>query len=74
MCGFAGGFWSNNSSSSSSSAASKQMRLGLEALRHRGPDHQGHEELSMAGGLVLLGHARLSVIDLSEAANQPMYS
>ncbi len=51
-----------------------QMRQGLEALRHRGPDHQGHEEIVMAGGLVLLGHARLSVIDLSVAANQPMYS
>ena len=40
-------------------------------LRHRGPDGQGfwiNEELSVA-----LGHARLSVIDLSGNAAQPMH-
>lgn len=37
-------------------------------LRHRGPDAQQVEVLGNVG----LGHARLSIIDLSSAANQPM--
>ena len=69
MCGIAGGYWT-----AGSAAASDRMRLGLQALRHRGPDHQGYEELGMTVGSVLLGHARLSVIDLSTAAHQPMHS
>ena len=69
MCGIAGGYWTTGSA-----AASEQMRLGLRALRHRGPDHQGYEEFGMPAGSVLLGHARLSVIDLSAAAHQPMHS
>ncbi len=42
------------------------------SLRHRGPDAQDvyiHE-----GERIALGHTRLSVIDLSVAANQPLYS
>ncbi len=42
------------------------------AIQHRGPDAAGYfvnEEKTCA-----LGHRRLSIIDLSEAANQPMYS
>jgi len=40
------------------------------ALSHRGPDHDGiwHDEKKQ----VFFGHRRLSIIDLSEAANQPM--
>ncbi len=37
-------------------------------LARRGPDHQG----AYSDGPVALGHRRLSVIDLSEHANQPM--
>jgi asparagine synthase (glutamine-hydrolysing) len=40
----------------------------LESIRHRGPDHSARW-IDMP---VLLGHNRLSVIDLSAAANQPM--
>ena len=42
------------------------------SLRHRGPDAEDvylHE-----GQRIALGHTRLSVIDLSVAANQPLYS
>lgn len=42
----------------------------LEPIAHRGPDSKGlfHE------GDVLLGHTRLSIQDLSENGNQPMFS
>ena len=41
----------------------------LKLVRHRGPDALNVLDL----GSVLLGHARLSIIDLSEAAQQPLY-
>ena len=39
-------------------------------LRHRGPDAEGYFLKNNTG----LGHRRLRIIDLSESANQPMYS
>ncbi len=45
-------------------------RRMIAALAHRGPDYTG---LLVAGG-VSLAHARLSVIDTSAEANQPMVS
>ena len=42
----------------------------LEAMRYRGPDHCGEFQ----DGHVWLGHLRLSILDLSSAANQPMVS
>ncbi len=39
-------------------------------LKHRGPDYQGTLMCENVG----LGHARLSIIDLSSEANQPMVS
>jgi asparagine synthase (glutamine-hydrolysing) len=44
------------------------------AQRHRGPDADGvWEDVSADSGLgVVLGHRRLSIIDLSHGANQPM--
>jgi asparagine synthase (glutamine-hydrolysing) len=40
----------------------------IDQLMHRGPDAIG----SWLGGRIGLGHTRLSIIDLSKAANQPM--
>lgn len=47
---------------------SRRFDGALELLRHRGPDDSG----SYQGESVTLGHRRLSIIDLSEAAKQPM--
>src|SRR5206468_4630434 len=41
-----------------------------DALRHRGPDDQGL--WSSPDRRVILGHRRLSIIDLSPAGHQPM--
>jgi len=40
----------------------------LDKIARRGPDHSG----SYSDGPLALGHRRLSIIDLSERANQPM--
>ena len=40
----------------------------IESIRHRGPDHS----VQWIDLPVLLGHNRLSAIDLSAAAGQPM--
>jgi asparagine synthase (glutamine-hydrolysing) len=45
------------------------MRM-VATLKHRGPDHQ--ETKVYADQHCVMGHARLSIIDLSAAANQPM--
>lgn len=51
-------------------ALRERVRASLQALRHRGPDAQGlYEDRDLC-----LAHARLSVLDLSEAAGQPMQS
>lgn len=47
----------------------------LHCIRHRGPDDQGMEPITLAndaGGI--LGHVRLSIRDLSMAGHQPMVS
>ena len=41
-----------------------------EVTRHRGPDGSG----VFCDGRISLGHNRLSIIDLSKAASQPMMS
>jgi asparagine synthase (glutamine-hydrolysing) len=46
------------------------VRAMADALHHRGPDASGVHQ----NGAAVLGHARLSIIDLSADANQPMLS
>ena len=44
------------------------IKRACDKISHRGPDNYGF----FNDGSVALGHRRLSIIDLSEAANQPM--
>ena len=46
----------------------------LQALQHRGPDASGRFAIEAGGRQVFLGHTRLSIIDLSEAGTQPMFT
>ncbi len=64
MCGIAGIIGLKDKS-----VAHKKIALMTESLKHRGPDATGvfvDEEIA-------LGHLRLSIIDLSETANQPFF-
>lgn len=47
------------------------LRGMLGEIAHRGPDAEGVYENAAMGADVKLGHRRLSIIDLSDAANQP---
>ncbi len=49
-------------------ADAELARAMAMTMQHRGPDHVN----AWAEGHVALGHSRLSIIDLSEHANQPM--
>jgi len=64
MCGICGIV---DFSGTPDSRAVEEMNL---TLRHRGPDAGGTHAFSTC----VLGHRRLSIIDLSDSANQPMLS
>jgi asparagine synthase (glutamine-hydrolysing) len=71
MCGVAGIFrWNERSAALAASDANRVGRM-VQALRHRGPDDS--DVVDVGGGLVL-GHTRLSILDTSRAAHQPMVS
>ena len=65
MCGIAGIIGPEPSETSA-------LEAMLTALIHRGPDDGGMRVLSYGNQHVALGHRRLSIIDLSAAAHQPM--
>jgi asparagine synthase (glutamine-hydrolysing) len=46
----------------------------VRALHHRGPDAQGSYSAEINDRQLFLGHARLSIIDLSAAGTQPMFT
>jgi asparagine synthase (glutamine-hydrolyzing) len=64
MCGIAGMFGEG--------ASREKVQRMVDALRRRGPDDAG--VWMDDKGQVALGHARLSIIDLSAAGHQPMTS
>nr|WP_299381552.1 asparagine synthase (glutamine-hydrolyzing) [Allomuricauda sp.] len=47
-----------------------QFKHALDTITHRGPDSYGIENIADE---VSLGHRRLSILDLSENGNQPMF-
>lgn len=69
MCGIAGFV-------GDAEAGRPALDRAVYALRHRGPDGEGVAVFSADGGLgvVALGNRRLAVLDLSDAARQPMTS
>jgi asparagine synthase (glutamine-hydrolysing) len=66
MCGIAGIL-----STSLEQIAEVHLKKMTAAIAHRGPDGEG--QWSNATKNVLLGHRRLAIIDLSDAAAQPMH-
>lgn len=66
MCGIAGFFHFDSRLTADSSVVKKMT----DVIAHRGPDGSG----CYTKGPVALGHRRLSIIDLSAAADQPMFS
>jgi asparagine synthase (glutamine-hydrolysing) len=66
MCGIAGIL-----SSDPAHISRDRLKKMTDAIAHRGPD--GEKAWIAGSGLVGLGHRRLSIIDLSDAAAQPMH-
>ena len=64
MCGIAG-YISNKYSE-------EELTKMTNSIKHRGPDASGHFFDQDKG--IALGHRRLSILDLSDYANQPMSS
>jgi len=69
MCGLAGFFSSLGPERTRNTVATM-----LEVQRHRGPDHAGIWSGTVCGMDIGVGLARLKILDLSDAANQPMVS
>jgi asparagine synthase (glutamine-hydrolysing) len=66
MCGIAGIFNYN-----SERVEMDVLKTFTDSMLHRGPDGSGYELLNK--GTIGLGHRRLSILDLSEAGEQPFY-
>ncbi len=67
MCGISGFIDFRNSSSF------QILKDCTDVLSHRGPDGSGYEFIQNENCQVGMGHRRLSIIDLSNAAAQPMW-
>jgi asparagine synthase (glutamine-hydrolysing) len=65
MCGIAGAYVQDG-------VENDRMKTATDTLFHRGPDAGGY--YTSVSKKIFLGHRRLSIIDLSEVANQPMNS
>ena len=66
MCGIAGIISLNTFA-----VTKERLKKMTDALSHRGPDGQA-QWINQAGN-VGLGHRRLSILDLTDAAAQPMH-
>ena len=63
MCGFVG--FTNKIDNSN-----QVLKAMMDKIKHRGPDAKG----KYIDADIALGHRRLSIIDVSESGNQPLYS
>ncbi len=70
MCGIAGVF--KPSGAFDADAAARRARKAVDAIAYRGPDASSVRAWPERG--LVLGHRRLSILDLSDRANQPMAS
>ena len=68
MCGVVG-FWSHGRPEQTRTV----VRDMIAASHHRGPDTSGSVELPLDSSSLVLGHTRLSILDLSDASHQPMH-
>ena len=50
-----------------------KIRIASKSLEHRGPDSSGYFENQDNDLSIVLGHRRLSIIDLNDRSNQPYY-
>lgn len=55
-------------------AVNYSVKDSLNEIKHRGPDFQSSIDFNTSPHLISFGHTRLSIVDLSEAGNQPMSS
>jgi asparagine synthase (glutamine-hydrolysing) len=69
MCGIFGGIWPD-----APATIERDVVAAAWTLHFRGPDDSGVERLCVNGATVILGHTRLSIIDLSSGGHQPMFS
>ena len=69
MCGLVAYFSLNNELSNE-----KKFYKALNSLSHRGPDDEGTELINLRDGELIIGHKRLSILDLKESGHQPMIS
>src|SRR5690554_7718026 len=70
MCGLAGFF--HPAPSRQGARGEDVIQRMTAAITRRGPDSEGHWAEEGAG--LVLGHRRLSILDLSPAGHQPMHS
>lgn len=68
MCGIAGSF-----SAAADGRAETVVRAVVQSQAARGPDVQAVEIVSSRTPQVVLGHDRLSILDLTPASNQPLW-
>ena len=66
MCGIAGIYYKTDPEPD----PEKTVLNLLKPINYRGPDNTG----TVTSNKICLGHLRLSIIDLSAEANQPMFS
>lgn len=57
-----------------SSISIDDFNKALDVLNHRGPDDTGTKTIKTETEVILFGHKRLSIIDLSSAGHQPISS